>query len=227
MDEGKTYRSDGRHAEAANAFERAVRYAEVSWGLEAPELIRPLIFLAMVVGDPNAGGHSRIPELLELEQRALRIVDIRFGEEDARIYGILEKTGLTLWQLGEHEKARERLERAVGILTKVHGDVTKTAYFLGMLADLLLDMQRPADALPFWERALRIQDAYGAQTVGSMSAAIGLGRCLRGVARMEEAAICFERALAIRIARRPPEFKGEDFVSKELREWIAEARAKP
>jgi tetratricopeptide (TPR) repeat protein len=227
MEEGTNLHFKGRHAESCNAFERAVRFAEASWGHDAAELIEPIVSLAMAVGEPEAGGHARIAEVLELERRALGIVHAQFGKDDPRMSYVLEKTGHTFRRLGKHEEACKRLEKGLEIFTKLHGDVSSTAYRLGILGSLLLEMNRPADALPHCERALRIEETYGQGTSRVAFAAIRLGLCLRGVGRTEEAATKFERALAIVHARRPPESKGENALSRELREWIVEARAKP
>jgi tetratricopeptide (TPR) repeat protein len=126
-----------------------------------------------------------------------------------------------------HEEARERIEKAVNIFANFYGDVQSTVYYLQMLGDLLLDMSRPEEALPLCERALHIEETHGKDTLRVMHAAIGVGRCLRGIGKMEDAAMQFERALAIAIARRPPDAKREASICAELREWIAEARGRP
>lgn len=227
MNEGRTLHSKGRHAEEYDAFARAVRFAETFWDANDFEVFWPVLSLAMAAGEPEGGGHGRIAEVLELEQRALRIVQVQFGETNPWTSYVLEKTGFVFWQLGRHEEARERLERATELFSRANGDVKSTAYLLTMLGSLLVTMNLPAEALPYCERALRIEEALEQDSSRVMFGAFWVGRCLLGVGRMEEAAIQFERALAIRIARRPPEFKGEDSRSKEFREWIAEARAKP
>jgi serine/threonine-protein kinase len=204
-----------------------VQFAESSWSPDAREVLKPIVFLAMAVGEVEAGGHDRIAEVLDLERRAMGIVQKQFGGNSPWMAFVLDEIGHTFRWLGKHEEARERLEKAVAIYDKVYGDVPATAHCLGMLGNLLLTMDRHADALRHYERALRIEEAHGQNTVGLMVASSGLGSSLMGVGRTEEAALHFERALAIRIARRPPEFKGEDAVSKELRKLIAEARGKP
>ena len=227
MDEGKTLHFENKHAQACEAFARAVQFAEASWSPNATEMIRPLVFLAMAVGEREAGGHARIAEVLELEQRALGIVRKHFGDNDPRMAFVLRKIGETHWRLDMHEDARERIEKAVNIFAKFYGDVESTVYYLQLLGDLLLDMNRPEEALPLCERALHIEETHGKDTLRVMHAAIGVGRCLRGIGKMEDAAMQFERALAIVIARRPPDAKREASICSELREWIAEARAKP
>ena len=227
IEEGRALHFEDRHAQACDAFARAVQFAETSWGPESHEVVGPLVFLAMSVGRPEIGGHERIAEVLELERRALRIVQTQLGEGHARMSFVLGKIGRTFWQLGMYEEARERLDRALQIFTSLYGDVESTVYYLQLLGDLLLDMNRPEEALQLCERALHIEETHDKDTLRVMHAAIGMGRCLRGLGRREDAAMQFERALAILIARRPPDAKGEASICSELREWIAEARAKP
>jgi tetratricopeptide (TPR) repeat protein len=226
MDEGIKLHYEEKHAEACAAFVRAVRFAESSWGPDAREVLKPVVFLPMAVGEVEAGGQDRIAEVLDLERRAVGIVQGQFGEDSPWMAFVLEKIELTLEQLGKHEEAHERLERALAIYDTAYGDAPRTSRCLQNLGSFLLTMDRPADALPHFERALRIEQAHGQNTIGEMVASDGLALCMSGVARTEEAIFHFERALAIRIARRPPEFKGEDAISKELRRLIAEARAK-
>ena len=227
MNEGIRLHYEEKHAEAYDAFVRAVRFAESSWSPDAREVLKPVVFLAMAVGEVEAGGQDRIAEVLDLERRAVGIVQGQFGEDSPWMSFVLEKMERTFRLLGKHEEAHERLEKAVAIYDRAYGDAPITSHCLQSLGSLLLTMDRPAEALPHYERTLRIEQAHGQNTIGEMVASNGLALCMSGVGRTEEAALHFERALAIRIARRPPEFKGEDAVSRELRKLIAEARAKP
>ena len=227
MKEGIKLHHEKKHAEACDVYARAVHFAETSWSPDAPEVLQPVVFLAMAVGEVDAGGHERIAEVLELERRALEIARSRFGEESPWISFVLEKIGHTFQWLGKLEEARSRLEMAVEIFAKFYGDVPSTAHHLIRLGGLLLKMERPADALPHCERALRIEEAHEQNSSRVMFAATWAGLCLRGVGRMEEAAVQFERSLAILHMIRPPEANRESAYSKELREWIAETRAKP
>jgi tetratricopeptide (TPR) repeat protein len=227
MKEAADLHDQKRHAEACDAYMRAVRFAEMSWSSNAPEMIWPLVCLARAVGEREAGGHTRIAEVLDLEARAMAIALEHFGKDDVRTSYVLERIGLIFWLLGEHDEARERIEKATAIYERICGEGPSTAHRLTMLGDLLITMNLPAEALPHCERALRIEEALEQDSSRVMFGAFWVGQCLLGVGRREEAIAQFERALAILCAKRPPESTGESALSKELREWIAEARGRP
>lgn len=225
--EGKKLCQTGKFAEARELFGKAIHFVEATSGSEAPELVNPLMGLASSVDERRPCEHADCPRVLEIQKRALIIAETVFGRNHARTAMVLAALGLTLWKLKQLEDAHDSIARALQIVEQHTGESRRTSELLETLASLLLEMKRPADALPLFQRNLRIEEKNGVDTAGIMSASWMLGRCLLNLERGTEAVRHLEHALAIRIARRPPEFKEEDFVSKEIRKWIAEAHAKP
>ncbi|WP_437655731.1 tetratricopeptide repeat protein [Sorangium sp. So ce1182] len=127
---------------------------------------------------------------------------------------------------GALEEAREHLVRAVALFERAHGESRDTAYVMTSLIHVLLAAERPADALPLAERALRIEEAAADSTSGSALtlALIALGQCLMGVKRNAEAIACLERAVARILARNPD---AQSPALGEIRGWIEQMRREP
>ena len=226
MVEGKRLCQAARYGEARRIFERGIHLAEAIWGQEASELISPLMWLAIAVDERRPHEHPDCPRVLALEERALRIAETAFGRDHPQTASVLEGLGMTLWTLKRLEEARNAIAEALRVISRYAGEGWRTNALIRTMVSILLEMRRPDDALPFCERALLIATKAGGDTIEMMTASWQFGRCLLDVGRGTEALPHLERALAIRVSRRPPGFKGEDAISEELREWIAEAHAK-
>jgi tetratricopeptide (TPR) repeat protein len=221
--QGKDLRLNGRYAEAADVLRRAVEMAERLYDQDAPETIAPLHALAVVLHLCEDAEPSQLPEALDLLQRALRTSETHFGVNSTKQITILGRLALTLWTMKRIEEAYEHLKRALDISEKAHGDDGHTASILRDLADFLLDMNRPAEALPFAERVFCIaeRDTNDPAPVGVAVACIQLGRCLMGVGRKEEAIVHLERSIALFKARHP----GKKIrCEEEIRGWIEALR---
>ena len=91
------------------------------------------------------------------------------------------------------------------------------------LTDTLLDMKLPAEAIPFAERALRLEEPRTDELspIGIGYACRALGRCLMGVGRNQEAITYLERSLALFKVRHPNK---KIICEDEILGWIEELR---
>ncbi|XXY44289.1 tetratricopeptide repeat protein [Sorangium sp. So ce269] len=215
----------GDIVEAEEAFRGALDLAERAHGRDAPQVIAPLRGLAYVAANPRSDP-GRLVEADAWIRRALRVAEASFGTDDPRLGRILHSLGLTLWTAGALEEAREHLARAVALSERAHGESRYTAYMMMSLIYVLLAAERPVDALPLAERALRIKEAAADSTSGSTLtlAVIALGRCLMGVKRNAEAIAYMERAAAMILARNPD---SRSPALGEIRGWIEQMRREP
>ena len=226
MAEGKRLCQAARYAEARRIFEKGIHLAEATWGQEASELISPLMWLAIAVDERRPHEHPDCPRVLTLEERALRIAETALGRGHPRTASVLENMGLTLSTLKMWEEARHATARALEIIERVNGETGRTGHLLGALVWILLEMKRPAEALPMCYRIVRIEERNGENSVGVRTGLCQLGRCLLDLGRGTDALPHLERALALVISNRSPEAKGDNAISRELRDWFAEAHAK-
>ncbi|MDC0683557.1 tetratricopeptide repeat protein [Sorangium atrum] len=215
----------GDIVEAEKAFRGALDLAERAYGRDAPQVIAPLRGLAYIAANPRSDP-GRLVEADAWIRRALRVAEANFGTDDPRLSRLLHSLGINLWTAGALEEASEHLVRAVALSERAHGESRDTAYIMTSLIYVLLEAERPADALPLAERALRIQEAAADSTSGSAVtlALIALGRCLMGVKRNTEAIACMEQAAARILARNPD---ARSPALGEIRGWIEQMRREP
>jgi tetratricopeptide (TPR) repeat protein len=223
MNQGIALWWDGKRAEAGPFFRRALSLTEDSYGPEASEIINPLFWLSGSVATPATTDASQLTDSVELLQRALRIAETQFGHEDFRLVRIISALAADFMALNNNEQAHQYYLRALHISEHAKGEGPNTRLLLTHLIHNLLDMNRPADALPYAERSLRLQETCTGDLapVGIGWACRALGRALMGVGRNEEAILCLERSLAIFRARHPGK-KG--MLQDELLGWIEELR---
>jgi tetratricopeptide (TPR) repeat protein len=214
---------DGKRTEAGPFFRRALSLAEDMYGPDASEVIRPLFWLSGSVAPPATTDASQLIDSVELLQRALRIAETQFGHEDFRLVRIISALAADFTALDKYEQAHQYYLRALHISERAMGEGPSTRLLLTQLTDTLLDMKRPAEALPFAERALHLEEPRkdDLAPVGIGLACRALGRCLMGVGRNEEAILCLERSLAIFRARHPGK---KNMLQDELLGWIEELR---
>ncbi|MCC6559699.1 MAG: tetratricopeptide repeat protein, partial [Polyangiaceae bacterium] len=224
MQEGKRFDWNGDNPGAENAYRRALSLAESMYGIDAAELIEPLCALASTLSLPGGDGPSaRRADAVILMRRALGIAEAHFGMNDRGLVRILSRLALGLDMNGQPLDAYEHAMRALNIADSFQGDAGDARDLPRHLAALLLTLGRPEQALPFAERALRLEEACKSQTA---SAGLGLayralGMCLMGVGRGEEAIVQFERCLALFRSRHPDR---KPRIEDEILGWIDELR---
>jgi tetratricopeptide (TPR) repeat protein len=215
------------YIEAEHEFRQALDSAEEAYGPDAPELIEPLYWLSGAVAPPGDTEPSpRRTAAVDLKRRALRITETHFGGEDPRLIRILSNLATSLRILQKYEEAYDHLARALHISEKAHGEGGQTSNILRMYIDILLDLNRPAKALPFAERALRLEEPSTSElsSIGIGYACRALGRCFMGVGRNEEAIAYLERSLALFKVRHPSK---KIIFEDEILGWIEELRKRP
>ena len=221
---GKELWRSENYTEAEHEFRRALESAEEAYGPDAPELVDLLYWLSGAVAPP--GDTELSPQravAVDLKRRALRIAENHFGSDDPRLIRILSNLATSLRILQRYEEAHDLLARALPISENAHGDGGQTSDLLRMRVDVLLDLNRPAEALPFAERALRLQESRIGElsSIGIGYACRALGRCLMGLGRNEEAIAYLERCLALFKARHPGK---KISIEDELLGWIEDLR---
>jgi tetratricopeptide (TPR) repeat protein len=162
---------------------------------------------------------------LELKRRAISIAEAHFDNTDARLVRLLSGVAIDLEAIGEYDEARAHLVRALHISEGVQGDGPRTSLLLSHLTDVLLELNRPAEALPYAERALDTEEPRTDElaSIGISYACRALGRCLMGVGRNAEAIVCLERSLAQAKVRHPNK---KIIFEDEILGWIEHLRMK-
>ena len=224
MKEGKDLWWNGMHAEAAHVFRRALERSEILYGRNAPEVISPLYWLSSSLALSSGEGPSeQRADAAALLRRALGTAETHFGSSDRRLINILSALALDLDMLEMHSEAYDHIARALKISEIAYGERGDTLSILGILTELLLKLDRPAEALPFAERALRLQEPRTSELswIGIGYACRALGRCLMGIGRNEEAIAYLERCLALFKARHPGK---KISLEDELLGWIEDLR---
>lgn len=221
--EGNALWRSGASEMATDVFRRAVDLAEHSYGSESVELISPLRGLAASIAPPIDGTLEQYQQALALQSRALGISEAHLGQDQPAQISLLRGIGTTLHLLRRYEEAREYTERALAIGERAYGEGVGISYSLICLVLLLIDMNLHAEAIPFAERRLRIEekDALSRGSDSFEREYLILGRCLMGAGRKEEALSYLERYLA-RVLEKKPNAQGSGL--DELRGWIETLR---
>lgn len=216
----------GERADAGRHFRRALDLAEQSYGPDAPQIIEPLFWFSGSVAPPSSTDVSQISTSITLLQRALRIAEIHFGTDSVKLVRILSVIAINLKVIKKLEEANQYYLRALHISETTWGDSPGVRLLLASLIDVILEMGRPAEALPYAERALHLEEHRkdDLAPVGIGWACRALGRCLMGVGRNAEAALYLERCLTIFKARHPGK---KTILEDEILGWLEELRKRP
>ncbi|HYI00391.1 serine/threonine-protein kinase, partial [Hyalangium sp.] len=142
----------GQYEEARAAQARVLAIWEKTLGPEHPDVAIALSNLGVILGE--LGKHE---EARQMNERALALQQKVLGPEHPEIANTLSNLGDALRKLGRHAEAREKYTHAMALQDKVlpAGHPDRAELLLGM-GRLGLDQRRPADALPFLERALKL-----------------------------------------------------------------------
>ncbi len=146
-----------RYDEAEAAFVEASRQAEELYGSEHP-LVADIVNMIGVVSE-RRGQHDRA---LAHYERAYAIRRALVGEVNARTAIALANTAIAHWNLGEASVAMDLHRRALSILERTLGvSHSDTAWARRGLADNLLELEQPHEALVHAELALAHAEAAG------------------------------------------------------------------
>jgi len=213
----------GKDREAEPFFRSALDLAEKLCGHDAPEVIKSLFWLSRSVAPPDSLDPAENRAAITLLQRALKIAEATLGIDAKRNINLLQAIANRLSTIGEHEEAREHLMRALRLSEAHSGDGGDTVLILDSLVLNLLKLQRHAEALPYAERTLRLQELRTTELahVGIGWAGRSLGICLMALGRNEEAIQHFERCLSLLKSKRPDR---KLIFEDEMLGWIDELR---
>ena len=148
-----------RYADARKYFERALAIRISALGPEHPIVAGSLTNLALVA--ETEGNYEEAEEYFE---RARASLEKQLGPEHPEIAKVNYNLGLVARAAGKHEKAHDHLSLAVAIYSKstLSADHPEVKAALVDLALTLLDLGRPAEAIPHLERALTMIHLDGA-----------------------------------------------------------------
>jgi tetratricopeptide (TPR) repeat protein/predicted Ser/Thr protein kinase len=178
----------GSYAEAQPMLERVVAIKQAALGPEHPDVASTLNNLAenhRKLGEDQEAlaqhqrALSEYQEALTLHQRALAIKESVLGPNHTSTGLSLTNLAIVYQALDEHEQAKAHFERALGIFERELGDKhAHVSYPLLGLAEIALEQQRAADALPLAERGLVLRDQPGSPPRDVADARFILARAL-------------------------------------------------
>jgi tetratricopeptide (TPR) repeat protein/roadblock/LC7 domain-containing protein len=158
-DLGVVAQHEGKLEEAQQMFERAVAIAEKGYGPDHPDVGDALANLTTVLRQ-----RGKLDEALTVGARAIAVMEKAFGPDHARV-------GMALTNYGNLQRGRDDLDgalasqrRALEIFeAKLGPEHPYVAYPLVMIADVLNEQDKNAEAVPFAERAVAIRVATEAR----------------------------------------------------------------
>lgn len=215
VEEGESKLYDRDYGGARVVFEQAVAEAERAHGVDAKELIVPLMGLARASGEDNAMACEQMEREIDVQRRALAIAEAALPPDDLLLAEVLHAHGVSVWASGEPSRAVTLLERALEIVRRAQADEHG---YLGPLVGALLDAKRPADALPHARELLRLEDA---SSPADLTTLFIVGQSFRDAGATQEAKAVFERFLVA--------FgdEGNPVIRDEVRSWLAALEAPP
>ena len=193
--------SQGRYEKALARHRRGLAIAEASVTIDHPQLITPLIGLAL---DLTNMGHPDQSE--PLYRRALSIALSGHGEQHQEVAKCLNALGVCLMDQGRYEEAEPLLHQSASIYEATNRlDSRNNAGTLDSLGVCLTALGRPEEAEPLLRRALTIlENFYGPDHPDLAIVLDSLADFLRKQGRATEAEPLNRRAVAITEATLAP-----------------------
>ena len=180
---------DDRRPEALRLLRRALAIAEKSFGLDHPNVARPLVDLAILLDDRN--------EAEALMRRAVAIEEKHFGPNHPNVAERLNTLALLLRKINRHPEAEALLRRAFDIYEKGSNQIDLTNV-LANLVWVLQQRKRFTDAEPLIRRALVFQERHLGPDHAEIAPRLNmLSQVLRAGNRLAEAELVLRRAVAI------------------------------
>ncbi len=172
---------------ARAAFAAALALAEAQHGPRSREVVAPLMWLAKATGELQQAPCPELEQQVAIERRGIVIAEETLAGDAAWLAHYLNMHGVTLWVSKHYEEAEAALRRALAVAVTTGKD---SSLYEGTLADLLLDLGRPGEALVHARRS--VTSAEGEDMLGLYR----VGLCLRETGPKDEAREVFERFLA-------------------------------
>ncbi|MEA2601576.1 MAG: hypothetical protein QOF89_2568 [Acidobacteriota bacterium] len=191
-------REMGRRPEALEDARAGLEAAREAHGPESPQTIDAMSLLGVVLREAKEPGEARLhlERALDLRSRAAAPEDPR---QIAALANLLASLGLTLYDLGQREPAREHLQQALALHRQALGDVhPAVASDLRNLAVLAREMGEPGQALEYLRPIVDIlRRIYGDVHPGTAQALTDVASVLRELGETEGARLHLEAALQI------------------------------
>ena len=196
----KVREAQGNAGEARALYDRSLRILETAFGPDNPRVGRTLSDLGTLVAT-----EGDLEEAQRLFERAYAIVEKAYGPEHPDAAGPLSNLGVIHQLKGNLEEALEMQSAALVAMEKKLGPdhilLTGPLYNLGSLA---LDMDRPAEAVPSFERCVAINEAHAGEQEYEGSALFMLAKSLLQAGGDRERALGLARDAKARFATHPP-----------------------
>jgi len=171
---GTTLESEGKLPEAEERYRRCLEIRTASFGADHPSLAYPLSGLGNVKTRRGSFDEAE-SDLL----RAKQLLERQFGPRHSNVGDIVDSLGELERARGNPANARARYTEALAIVEAALGsNHPNLAHSLGGIARSYLDEKRPADALPFAERAYAITTASPVEPSVSAEIELALARAL-------------------------------------------------
>ncbi len=188
---GMLAQAEHRFDDAVRLFRSARQIAEDVHGFEHSATLTYLADEARALYQAD-----RYDEAFQINQRGYE-----FTKAD-HIVGVSFRVnrGLIEWKRKQYDQARDHLAKALATIEKYYGrDHAYVAETAVDLARVLVDMGRPADAMPYLTRAAAVYErSFGAEHPDLATALVELGRAHLTAGKPTLAAPVLEQALSIR-----------------------------
>lgn len=196
----KVKEAQEKPAEARALYERSLRISEQSLGHEHPRLGRTLSDLGTLVATEGDLEGARV-----LLERSYAVIEKAYGPDHPDAATTLSNLGVLYQWTGELEKAYDAQRRALLATEKKLGpDHLLLAGPLYNLGSLALDMKRPREAVPYFERCLSIMEAHEGEQDHEGSAMFMLARSLIEAGGDKRRALELAREAKRRFEIKPP-----------------------
>jgi len=195
MEEAEKLRASARYREAAQIWERLLKFAEATYGRDHPNTATSLNNLAGLYS--SQGLYIQAEPLF---QRALSITEKAQGHDHPNTVNSLNNLAGLYVQQGLYSRARPLLKRALSIREKTLGpDHPSTAISLNNMASLYSEQGLYGEAEPLLQRTYRIfEKALGPDHPNTGSSLNNLAGLYSRQGLYGQAEPFFKRALAIR-----------------------------
>lgn len=185
---------------ARSVLRDVMNYCDKTWGEDDVHLIRPLRMMAESLWREHSPFEPHNEPELGCLQQALRIARRRLPPNHLEI-------GRLAGEVGTHLVGARRLDEGTSLMlecleiAEMNGSEDFSPY-LQTIAQVRMEQSRPAEALPFIERAAAIQERRDPSSVIHALARFHLGRCLAALGRHQDALDQLQLALHLFDAQR-------------------------
>jgi tetratricopeptide (TPR) repeat protein len=188
-DIGAIYNALGRHDQALNILQRDLEVHQTA-PRNNPALLAELLYQLAYACDRM----GKTDKALEYYQRALDLYEVLGTRSDTQRATILIRIGALYARKGEHDKALTHYNLSLGL-----ADRAASADALVLLADSMLILNQPEQALTYAQRALPIFEESDTQRgwTGAAESYRIVGHAQRKLGQRDQALEAFQRAKAL------------------------------